>query len=67
MQRGLGGDRLRAAADSGTRATSISAATPEARAELAEIAGKPVGDIHRRAAHAWRNASASALRGCGTR
>ena len=46
-QRRIGGERGRAASDSGTRATSISAATPDA-GKFGEIAGEAVGHIHRR-------------------
>ena len=40
-------ERGRAASESGTRATSISAETPRRAAELGEIARKPVRHVHR--------------------
>ena len=47
-QRGLLASAARAASDSGTRSTSISAANAGSAAELGEIAGQAVGDVHRR-------------------
>ena len=55
-----------AASESGTRATSTSAATPETRHSLPKSPARP--SEMSIAAEAWiRTASASALRGCGTR
>ena len=60
---GSAASAARAASDSGTRVTSISAPTPGCAAELGEIAGKTVGDVHARPTRAGASASASALRG----
>jgi hypothetical protein len=53
-------------ADSGTRATSISADTPEVRQSFAKSATSP-SDMSIAADACARTTSASALRGCGNR
>ena len=65
-QRGVRAERLTRAADSGTRATSMSAETFETRQSLARSAARP-SDTSIAAVACVRTASASALRGCGRR